>query len=89
MANNHINGEDPYRMSPSEASREVKSWVENGGTVRHDEKNKHSSEEHYHIIDGNPNEDLLIIVDPSLEQNDESDNSEETADSDSEENDDD
>ena len=41
--------------------------LKNGGTVRYNEANKHRPEEHYHLIYGNPNEDLLIIVDLSLE----------------------
>ena len=78
MGNKHVNGNDPYVMSPSEAEKEVKGWVDEGGTVRHDEANKHSPDEHYHLIDGNPNEDLLIIVDPSLEsQKNESDSNDE------------
>ena len=67
MGNKHVNGNDPYVMSPSEAAKEAQSWVEHGGTVRYDEENKHSTDAHYHLIDNNPNEDLLIIIDPSLE----------------------
>lgn len=75
MGNKHVNGDDPYIMSPSEAAKEAQSWIDNGGSIRHDEANKHSPDEHYHFIDNNPNEDLLVIVDPDLEpdENDDED----------------
>ena len=85
MGNKHINGKDPYIMSSKEAEEEVKSWKENGGRVRYDEENKHSPYPHYHLIDDNPNEDLLIIVDNSLDDKNEDEDGEVSASNDDEE----
>ncbi len=90
MGNKHVNGQDPYVMSPSEAAREAKSWVEHGGGVRHDTPHPHNECEHYHLYDQKQSEDLLILVgpakentepDPNLEEND-VDNSEDDSDDD-------
>ena len=75
MANYHVNGDDPYRMTASEAAEEIDGWVENGGQMRIDGPHQGNDEPHAHLyLDDNPSEDLLIQIepDPDPEPEDES-----------------
>lgn len=72
MANKHINGDDPYRMSVSEAQQELQDWTDNGGQFRVDAPHSGNDEVHAHAYsDGNPNVDILIQIEPTEEELDE------------------
>lgn len=66
MANNHLNGDNPYRMSVSEAQQELQDWTDNGGQFRVDAPHSGNNEVHVHAyIDNNSNEDILIQIEPT------------------------
>ena len=70
MANNHVNGDDPYRMTASEAAKEIDDWVNNGGQMRIDGPHQGNEEVHAHLyVDNNPSTDLLIQIDPDPDDN--------------------
>ena len=79
MANNHVNGKDPYHMTASEAKKEIDDWVANGGQVRIDGPHQGNDEVHAHLYLDKASTDLLIQIHP-----DEDDNEEEDDDNDSE-----
>jgi len=69
MANKHVNGDDPYRMSVSEARKEIDNWTENGGQMRIDSPHQGNPEVHAHLyVDNNPSEDILIQIHPDGEE---------------------
>lgn len=71
MGNKHINGDDPYRMTASEAAREIDGWTDNGGQVRIDGPHQGNEEVHAHLyIDDKPSEDILIQIEPDPEDGD-------------------
>ena len=77
MGNKHINGDDPYRMTASEAAKEIDNWTANGGQVRIDGPHQGNEEVHAHLyIDDKPSEDILVQIklDPE-DGDDESDDS--------------
>ena len=65
MSNKHVNGDDPYRMTVSEAAKEIDGWVNNGGQIRVDAPHQGNNEVHAHLyLDNDPNTDLLIQIEP-------------------------
>ena len=81
MPNKHINGDDPYRMTVSEAAKEIDDWTSHGGQVRVDGPHQGNEEVHAHLyIDDKPSEDILIQIEPDpefdSEDEDESDDDE-------------
>jgi len=84
MANKHVNGDDPYRMTTSEAAKEIDNWVDNGGQMRIDGPHQGNDDVHAHLyLDNNPSEDLLIQIEPDPDPEPEPD-PESESDSDSE-----
>ena len=70
MPNNHVNGTDPYRMTASEAEKEIDNWVNNGGQMRIDGPHQGNDEVHAHLyLDNNPSTDILIQIDPDPNPN--------------------
>ena len=68
MANKHVNGDDPYHMSVSEARKEIDNWTENGGQMRIDGPHQGNNEVHAHLyVDNNPSEDILMQIHPDNE----------------------
>lgn len=68
MGNHHVNGDDPYRMTVSEARTEIDNWVDNGGQVRIDGPHQGNDEVHAHLyIDDTPSEDILVQIEPDPE----------------------
>lgn len=65
MPNKHVNGKDPYRMTTSEAAKEIDDWVNHGGQMRIDGPHQGNNEVHAHLyLDNDPSKDLLIQIDP-------------------------
>ena len=84
MANKHINGDDPYRMTASDARKEIDNWVDRGGQVRIDGPHQGNPEPHVHMyIDNKPSEDILIQLEPDPEPEPESESETESDDNDS------
>ncbi len=88
MPNNHVNGTDPYRMTASEAAKEIDNWVDNGGQMRIDGPHQGNDEVHAHLyLDNNPSTDILIQIEPdpvSDPDDDPEDDPDEDSDGDSE-----
>ena len=67
MGNKHVNGDDPYQMSVSEAKKEIEDWTENGGQFRVDGPHQGNEQVHAHLYEDKASEDILIQIHPDEE----------------------